>query len=69
MSATISATLTAVRSLEKLKTRLEKTHRLQLSAVDEEIRNLQKLCPHMNGHMEGWEGGRYFNCPDCGYSD
>jgi hypothetical protein len=68
MTATISTILTAVRSLEKIKDRLERTHRLQIEAVNEEIRNIQKLCPHMNGGMEGWEGGRYLNCPDCGYS-
>ena len=69
MTATISPILTAVRSLEKVKERLQKTHRLEIQAVDEEIRNIQKLCPHMNGSMDGWEGGRYYSCPDCGYSD
>lgn len=64
-----ATTLRAIKSLEKVKTRLEKTHRLQLSAVDEEIANLQKTCEHPNGRTQGWEGGRYFQCDDCGYSD
>jgi len=66
MTTMISSTLQAIRGLEKVKARLEKTHKLQILAVDEEIENLQKSCPHTNAYDAGWEGGRYTSCPDCG---
>ena len=35
--------------------------------IKKEIDKIQAQCNHANASMEGWEGGRYSSCPECGY--
>lgn len=54
----------------------------ELSRVSDESRNeahkaafyakqkyKQDHCSHPNSRMDGWEGGRFEMCPDCGWTD
>ena len=58
--------LPSIRHLEKVRLELIKTHKLQLNAVDNQINDIRKTCPHTNSYSSGWEGGRFTNCLDYG---
>lgn len=39
------------------------------AAANAKIQHTQNNCSHPNSRMDGWEGGRFEMCPDCGWTD